>query len=278
MAISFRCPNGHKLTCPDQRAGQAGKCPKCGSVFHVPVPEQAQTEEALVAVAVSDEVAVGGSGVGSGDSSSPGVGSGSGPQFADGAPESPDPETIVFLCPNGHKLNAPMRLQGKPGKCPHCGDKFLVPLLDDVAQLSESGAFYDLLGEPSDPKTNKEEVEEKEVKPAATPHDSGFRFGGLAPEDEFTAGLIESSPQAMANLFSRLWSQRGEMGVVELYLKGGEILSPHWYAPLLSQHSFGMFAFQEQDGSHTLTAVHWDAIERIALRGLPLLPEGLFET
>ena len=82
----------------------------------------------------------------------------------------------------------------------------------------------------------------------------------------------------MANLFARLWGQRGETGIVELYLKGGEILSPHWYAPQLSQHDFGMFAFQEQDGSHTLTAVQWDAIERIALRGLPTLPEGVFET
>ena len=278
MAISFRCPNGHKLTCPDQRAGQAGKCPKCGSGFHVPVLEQAQTEEALVGVAVSDEAAEGGSGVGSvggsGVSTSPSVGEGSGPQFADGAPESPDPETIVFLCPNGHKLNAPIRLQGKPGKCPHCGEKFLVPLLDDVAQVSESGAFYDLLGEQSNAKAN----EVKEAKPAPTPHDSGFSFGGLAPEDEFTAGLIESSPQAMANLFARLWSQRGETGVVEIYLKGDTNIYPHWYAPQLSQHAFGMFAVQEQDGTHTLMVVRWDAIECITLRGLPQLPDGVFET
>ena len=240
-----------------------------------------QTDEPLVGVAFSEEAAAGSSGVhvdgGSDVGTSGGIVAGtSGPQPDDGTANFPvaNPETIVFLCPNGHKLNAPTRLQGRPGKCPHCGEKFLVPKLDEVASVADSGAFFDLISDPSTPQTHSQSDEKSAVK--AT--DSGFNFGGLAAEDEFTAGLIESSPQAMANLFERFWDQRGETGVVELYLKGGEILSPHWYAPQLSQHAFGMFAFQEQDGSHTLTAVHWDAIERIALRGLPELPDGIFET
>jgi hypothetical protein len=234
-------------------------------------------EEQLVGAAVADEAAIGG-GAGSGVRVSSGSGpdAGSAPNLDDAADQSPaeSADNIVFLCPNGHKLNAPARMQGKPGKCPHCGEKFLVPLLDDAADVTESGNFFDMLGD-SGPSTPQEE---HHVEPPSQPHDSGFNFGGFAPEDEFTTGLIESSSQAMATLFERLWHQRGETGVVELYLKGGEILSPHWYAPQLSQHAFGMFAFQEQDGSHTLTAVHWEAIERIALRGLPELPEGVFET
>ncbi len=120
------------------------------------------------------------------------------------------------------------------------------------------------------------ETDEPPPEETQTPADSGFNFGFM-PGDEFTAGLIESGPQAMANLFDTLWSQRGEAGSVELYLRGGEILTPHWYAPQLSHHSYGMFAFQEQDGSHTMTAVHWEAVERIALRGMPSLPDGMFE-
>lgn len=283
MAISFRCPNGHKLTCPDQRAGQAGKCPKCGAAFHVPAIEHAHAEAQLVGAAVSDEAAVGGgSGVGVAGGSGVGTAGGSSPtgnssQIRDGSAsaESVQADTIVFLCPNGHKLNAPTRLQGKPGKCPHCGEKFLVPMLDKDSEDGESGNFFDMLGDQTPPETPPE----PEPQAVVTPADSGFNFGGLGSEDEFTAGLMESGSQAMANLFGRLWAQRGETGVVELYLKGGEILSPHWYAPQLSQHAYGMFAFQEQDGSHTLTAVHWEAIERIALRGLPQLPEGvMFET
>jgi hypothetical protein len=184
----------------------------------------------------------------------------------------PPPDNIVFLCPQGHKLNAPSRLQGKPGKCPHCGEKFLVPVLEEASEVSGSGSFFgDMLGGE-----DAADALEPPAEAVQSPMDSGFNFG-YTPEDEFTADLLESGPQAMANLFARLWSQRGETGVVELYLKGGEILSPHWYAPQLSQHAYGMFAFQEQDGSHTMTAVHWDAIERIALRGMPELPAGIFE-
>ncbi len=38
-----------------------------------------------------------------------------------------------------------------------------------------------------------------------------------------------------------------------------------------------MFAFAERDGSFTMTAVHWDAIERIAVRRVDALPEGMFD-
>jgi rRNA maturation protein Nop10 len=274
MSIAFRCPNGHKLTCPDERAGQAGKCPKCGSIFHVPHPEHVRAEEQLVGSAVADSgggVAVG-LGTGSDEPSTADSGSQHIAEQTSDA-DAPPPDNIVFLCPNGHKLNAPSRLQGKPGKCPHCGEKFLVPVLEESADVSESGEFFDdMLGQESPAAAS---VQTSEL--VQSPADSGFNFG-YTPEDEFTAGLLESGPQAMANLFARLWSQRGETGVVELYLKGGEILSPHWYAPQLSQHAYGMFAFQEQDGSHTMTAVHWEAVERIALRGMQELPEGVFES
>lgn len=237
----------------------------------MPQPEHVRAEEQLVGSAIADAageaaagLAAGGSDTSPSDSGSQHIAEQTGDAIA-------PPDNIVFLCPNGHKLNAPARMQGKPGKCPHCGEKFLVPLLEETSDVSESGNFLDFVGsEPS------EEHPESPSAEVASPTDSGFNFG-YSPEDEFTAGLLESGPQATANLFARLWSQRGETGIVELYLRGGEILSPHGYAPQLSQHAYGMFAFQEQDGSHTMTAVHWEAVERIALRGMQELPEGLFE-
>jgi len=36
-------------------------------------------------------------------------------------------EIIEFLCPNGHKLSGPASLQGRPGQCPHCQSKFVIP-------------------------------------------------------------------------------------------------------------------------------------------------------
>lgn len=34
--IEFLCPNNHKIRCPDDQAGRAAKCPKCGVKFLIP--------------------------------------------------------------------------------------------------------------------------------------------------------------------------------------------------------------------------------------------------
>src|SRR5262245_39756279 len=44
--------------------------------------------------------------------------------------------SIAFVCPNGHQLNAPKELAGKPGQCPKCGTKFLVPSLTESADAT----------------------------------------------------------------------------------------------------------------------------------------------
>jgi hypothetical protein len=321
MAISFQCPQGHKLSCSEERAGLKGKCPKCGSIFQVPqlVPP---TDEPH---GDTDGSAAGGDGdsflrsLGGGTeltSSESGTAIGKRPESeqyadftgtgdsgtlapahdepaeepiaepahepADIEPAAPEPveetareESIMFLCPSGHKLNAPKSLQGKPGKCPHCGEKFLVPVLEELAEAEEADDFLASLSD-APPANEQTPAESTETPPETLATGSGF-FAGLAQEDEFAMGMAESSSQAMALLFSRLWADRGETGVLELYLKGGEILTPRWYAPQLSQNTYGMFAFIDADGSHTLTAVQWDAIERIALRGMQSLPDGVFE-
>ena len=48
-------------------------------------------------------------------------------------------DAIIFLCPNGHKLSGPANLKGKPGQCPHCNAKFVIPE-DEVPGGSESAA------------------------------------------------------------------------------------------------------------------------------------------
>lgn len=318
MAISFQCPQGHKLSCSEERAGLKGKCPKCGSIFQVPqiIPpadephgeaegDSGDGDSFLRSLAGGTELTSSESGTAIGkrreaDHYADFTGAGESgtsssahdepiaepahepadnePAAPTGDDESPREESIMFLCPSGHKLNAPKSLEGKPGKCPHCGEKFLVPVLQELEDANEADNFLASLSDApaTDDRQLPSHTEEQAAPPDVIAPGSGF-FAGLAQQDEFAMGMAETSSQAMAMLFSRLWADRGETGVLELYLKGGEILTPRWYAPQLSQNTYGMFAFIDADGSHTLTAVQWDAIERIALRGMQSLPEGVFE-
>jgi hypothetical protein len=48
--IEFLCPNNHKIRCPDDQAGRAAKCPKCGVKFLIPTngsTEKVQAEEVV---------------------------------------------------------------------------------------------------------------------------------------------------------------------------------------------------------------------------------------
>ena len=117
--ITFQCPNGHSLSCPSDRAGRKARCPKCEA--EVTVPE------------ATDQVEKTGSSLSGLDSD----------------------DSIAFLCPNGHKLNGPAAMQGKPGQCPHCKERFIIPdyeepeELDEFADsrlsLSDVGGFDDLV-------------------------------------------------------------------------------------------------------------------------------------
>jgi hypothetical protein len=265
MVISFLCPNGHKLKCPSSKAGQEGKCPKCSTRFQVPVPSAPEEAESTSTITLYDGItsaeehpATGASGMLAG--------------FLEGDNPVPPPsdaihaDTIVFLCPNGHKLNAPASLQGKPGKCPHCGERFLVPEIEEDA--GSSGNYVDL---------NLSSESDQDTSTAAG--ESGLSSSRTLDLDVRDAGLSgpPSGGQAMSVLVARLWRQRGEHGELEVYLKGGERISPHWYAPSLSQSSVGMFAIREADGSLTITAIRWDAIDRVALRGFKQSLPGAFE-
>src|SRR3954453_18181643 len=112
--MKFLCPNGHSLTPPENLAGKTGKCPKCNASFVVPEPEDVGQSTNLVAA--------------SGSTVTPAMGS--------GTDLKGEGEIFVFLCPNGHKLNGPPSLKGKPGQCPHCGAKFRIPD-DDEMELPE---------------------------------------------------------------------------------------------------------------------------------------------
>ena len=86
---------------------------------------------------------------------------------------------------------------------------------------------------------------------------------------------VESNPMAM--LLTRLWEERDHGGIVELHLVGGAVLLPEEFSPRWSGGTHGLFASQAADGTVTLTAVAWDSIQKVVVRQVQGLPDGMFE-
>jgi len=254
MILRLVCPNGHRLATGDNLAGKRGKCPKCGAAFVVPKASPANQEPI--------------------------------PVDAD--------DTIEFLCPNGHVLRGPARLQGRPGQCPHCGEKFRIPNYDEEAEEEEQ--------QQPEPAADQEvEVEDfptagpdpgAEVEPP--PIEAQQWIGDEEVEilddvrsveevsasdavDGDSALFPRSAGHPLARAFARLWTERGEAECVELLTRQGEVIAPDHYAPTLSQHDYGVFAVKTKDGQFTVTIVPWSEVVRVGLRHLPALPDGLFE-
>jgi len=98
---------------------------------------------------------------------------------------------------------------------------------------------------------------------------------GLNPAPPDGGGGLVANPTAL--LVARLWAERDHGGIVELHLVGGSVILPEWYEPAWSQGSHGLFASQAADGSVTLTAVAWDSIQKVVVRQVEGLPDGMFE-
>jgi hypothetical protein len=169
--------------------------------------------------------------------------------------------TISFACQNGHHITVPAALAGKRGKCSRCGVAVLIPALTEasaadapppsaVLEMSLSGGAIDsLLGDPI-----------PESTPVAAP----------------IAG-VPSSKVAIADLVARLWEERNHGGEVELHLAGAtRPIFPQFFEPAWSQGSHAVFARGEPDGTITLEAVAWEAIQRIVVRKVKGKPEGMF--
>jgi Zn finger protein HypA/HybF involved in hydrogenase expression len=291
MTIKFLCPNGHQLSAPENMAGKKGKCPKCGSAFAVPTleelaandadqmpPQEEPVGAAVGAAGSSSAISAGepksGNGAPSGTSAS---GSNLGSKWADDSRPSiaagsgkgmPKGETFVFLCPNGHKLNGPPSLKGKPGKCPHCGAKFRIPSDEDADEEVPTG-----------------EQEEEIPEGQADDDQAGgfnFNFGGQ-PEEEVIDAAVEEplappppGAAALGYIVGRLWDNKIEGQELEIYLNEGEIIAPDRFSEILSSCDYGVFGTKEGDGTYSVTVIPWSAVRKIGMRKIGDLPRDSF--
>jgi hypothetical protein len=229
--IKFQCPSGHPLSAPENLAGRSGKCPKCSSSFIIPRPDEAQPDGSTMAA--------------SGSTVTPAMGSGRNLANKD--------ELFIFLCPNGHKLNGPPSLKGRPGQCPHCGARFLIPTDEDLESEEETSIDRDDDGE--------------RVIDFGR-HDADYRRHPLQPP---------AGPAGLGFIFAQLWRRRPEGSELEVFLNEGEIIVPDFFAEALSTSDFGVFGLLESDASHTISVIPWSSVRRVAFRRLEELPGELFE-
>lgn len=365
MAIEALCPNGHKISCPDETRGRTAKCPRCSAPFRVPdvegspdvsessirmnasafatpvaavpvtpvpvtpvtvtpvavnptpvtpvsvtavpakitsSPDQVSAQPVAVVQPATPVVTVspvatpanvspvgttaGKSGINvvkpaTSDSAiglSPmadlelaktnpraAATTYGGAQISGASPSTPGDKSalrrdlIAFLCPSGHKLTGPSKLAGKLGQCPHCGQKFQIPPLDDI-RAAQQGEVNQSMSFGSTP------------TPVSAFGGAENVAGGSAIS---VVGSIGIHP--LADLMYRLWSEREHGGIIELHLKDGVVLMPDWFEKKLSSRSHGLFASSAADGTVTMTIVPWDGVQRVVIRGVVGLPDQMFE-
>jgi hypothetical protein len=178
------------------------------------------------------------------------------------------------------------------------------------------GAEGDAAGEPATPEENvpaaaADQRPGSSVSQQAAEHEDTHAVGQSVPRDDMFSGLVTASdsqvsatdfigystqpplanaarpdpdkggPDATGNptaaLVARLFQEMEHGGVVEVHITGGSVILPEFYEPRWSAGSHGLFASRAADGTVTLTAVAWDSIQKIIVRQVEGLPDGMFE-
>jgi hypothetical protein len=219
-------------------------------------------------------------------------------------PAAKEPQ-IEFLCPNGHHLHGPASLQGRPGACPECGSRFRIPLMDEgrkegetdqlapdaqlgrdggdgaAADVNDAGPAGDApqIAEPPVRADDESASDSRRARAADRKFVSNTQIvlrepgSSVAGSAKLSAGI--TPPHPLAEVVARLWASKGETAKLHLKLTGGETLTPDHFARRLSRGSHAVFASKTAEGSWTVTAVRWDAVEQVVLGELKALPAEL---
>ena len=176
------------------------------------------------------------------------------------------------MCPNGHKLHGPASLQGKPGQCPHCKSRFLIPfahgdaepeLEPDFEHLDLVSAFESAAGweEPSD-----------QVDAALAEDD----VDDVNVCDEPPPPPLPKTGHPLAEIIRKLWAEARGAGTLEVQVTGGAPFLAESFSPELSQREYGVFAVRDEKGDEQVTILPWSDVRQVVVRGLGVLPREWF--
>ncbi|MFM8890907.1 MAG: hypothetical protein ACKOTB_04640 [Planctomycetia bacterium] len=224
-----------------------------------------------------------------------------------GAPpaESPGDDRIVFRCRNGHRIVAKAAMAGQRGKCSKCGVSVNIPTQREPDQpVGVAVEEPQAVGPPDGSESEGADLP-ADAATAAAAAESGpssshvDMFAGLADVGdgrESSPGGIELSSSGSAPsaadvlpaqgagaahstvaLVTRLFDEAQQGAIVELHIEGGSVILPEFFDSRWSTGSHGLFASRAADGTITMTAVAWDAVQKIVVRQVDGLPDGLFE-
>lgn len=248
--IIFHCPRGHRLVVAAKYAGKHGRCDRkgCNAPVTIPVPplDPAHAGDVpeldLEPVEAADVVAP--------------------------AVEEPLLAPPVFVKP--------------VVATPVVGTPEVVPVVGPTADTTSAAPMASPGGQaaapspvtPAEPEAHgwgfidDSEAESRDAVGVSEAGASGGR-----PDGHMGDGFDNPT----ARLVARLWQERDHGGIVELHLVSGSVVLPEWYEPTWSRGTHGLFASQAPDGTMTLTAVAWDAIQKVVVRQVRDLPDGMFE-
>ena len=202
---------------------------------------------------------------------------------------------IVFYCSSGHRVVVPATMSGQRGKCSKCGVAVRIPASSQSAAVPPRPAEQQAGGtelatateppageEPSRVTTSDSNFSATEFVELSHQVSDSHQFadpGEQPPQEQFEAGqggaALPVNPTAA--LVTRLFQEMEHGGIVEVHIAGGSVILPEFYEPRWSAGSHGLFASRAADGTVTLTAVAWDSIQKIIVRQVNGLPDGMFE-
>lgn len=267
--MEFLCPNGHRIQCSDEFAGKAANCPKCGIRFEVPplpaspLPPTPQTPSLDTGGKKASDSDIGKTEAPDGVSSTDQA---SAEDAAGEVQVRPSNSEFEFLCPNGHRLQGPLSLQGYPGQCPECGSKFRIP--EANLPTGDTIASKTLTPKPENgAATEKPEEKPKvtEVEPSAPPTPTSKE----SPDKNLTPATTElTSIAAEESLFETLcnyWSNRGENARMEIHTDDGGQLSIESFDTDASNQILGVFSIKGEQDTLSLTIIPFAKMTRIVL-------------